>query len=197
MSQNSSEELIEVDDLHLAEHTERENEITSLEMQDPNTIVVERDEIGETIDQIVKSGLKITHIYNGMVLLEDNVTPEMQTEPFYGMAEFKIDAPKVMCEDATFKFQFVNSRHKCGWFRVDGGSKRLIGPYIFDGPGFMKTGVRKVLISGNDDGEDESAYHTIENIDNDPENLIQTDDIPPWMMRDVMRGIEVVECTKE
>jgi hypothetical protein len=165
MSQ-SSEELIE--DVQIP-----------IETTDPNAIFVsDRSDLPERLDRILITDLKFIHIYNGMIMNDDS---------FHGMAEFKIRAPKIQCDDSEFEFRFIFSNHKCGWFRVDGGSSQLVGPFEVDGERFHDSGERRVRLS------ESTEFELIENVDNDSENLILSDDIPKWMLRDLVRSVSVVE----
>jgi hypothetical protein len=165
MSQNSEE---------LIEETELPTEIIESNL----LIVSDRSDLPEMIDYVAMNYLKFEHIYNGMIVKNDS---------FCGMVEIKIKAPKIRCGDSEFEFRFVLANHKCGWFNVDGGSSQLVGPVEFDGEKFVTTGERHVRFN------ESSEFDLIDNIDNDVENIISSDDFPPWMLRDLTRSVGVVE----
>ena len=129
-----------------------------------------------------QKNLTFRHTHNGMIIEGEN---------FYGMIEFKIDCPNLEYEDRTFRFLFDNTLWKSTWFHVDAENQRLIGPLKVDAEKYTKTQKRFVLF---DNGNVENGeWKEISDIDEDPENLIDSSDIPQWMMRDLWASTSVNE----
>ena len=176
MSQSSSEELIVVDQPNETDQSENEEPIV-----DPDTLVVDDPEdLENALNSHIGGNYEFKHIYNGMIVFPDG--------EYYGLIEFKIISPKVRCGNFEYEMRFTLPEHKCSWFLVDGDRRCLVGPLHFDSDRFIKEKRRFVRFQVK---ENYPEFSEIVNIDNTPENMIRSEDLPDWMLGTLVRSVGI------
>jgi hypothetical protein len=178
------------------------NDINNNTSNSSNDIVVVStlDEFRNVFEILISHNrLKFKHIYNGMISYPDE-------GKCYCLAEFKIESPKIHYNNTgdskhgtMLELLFKNSSHKCGWFYVDTNNEELIGPYEFDSKRFISSGERYIRFTENMplDGEIPYTHTQIVNSDNNHEYLIDNDDLPKWMLRDLRQSIAVARMASK
>jgi hypothetical protein len=154
--------------------------------------MTETDIIQKNICNAIVADLRIEHINNGMIQQSDI--------EIYGLAEFRASCPLLetlsLKEGEYNKIVFETVNFNCGWFYVDSVRDTLVGPLKFDATKYMETGDRMIKFRETREelkglSDELVPFVKIINIDDNPEYLIDQQDIPYWMMRDLKNSIDI------
>jgi hypothetical protein len=149
------------------------------------------EEFSEKLIDTMTNRLKFQHIYNGMVFIDN--------DKYYCLAEFKIICPDIESsylntqqDKNKYGILFNRVNFKCGWFYVDAKNQKLVGPFEFDVKKFTDNNERYINFYSSHETYEKSNIVEITNIDNNTENLIDNDDLPYWMKRDLLSNTIVM-----
>jgi hypothetical protein len=146
----------------------------------------------EQIMDTMTNRLKFQHIYNGMIFLDNN-------DKYYCLAEFKIICPDIESpyldgqkDKNKYETLFNKVNFKCGWFYVDSENQKLVGPFKFNVKKFLDSNERYINFYSSHKTYEKSNIVEITNIDNNTENLIDNDELPYWMKRDLISNTKIM-----
>lgn len=178
-NENYSDELIETAQTNGQE-----------ELQELKSLSGDEQDLMEIINDTIANHIQFQHIYNGMISFEDRGR-------YYCLAEFKIKCHDIELpydKENKFKYEVVfhGVNFKCGWFYVDVENEKLVGPFEFDAKKYIENNKRYINFYPSYKTFENSEFIEITNVDNSPENLIDNDELPQWMKRDLLSHTHII-----
>lgn len=150
-----------------------------------NSNETEAEEI-HNLESNIMDSISFSHVYNGIIFREDYYIP---------MIEFKIvndnkntSQHNMICDLVSKDVRFESVNYKCAWFAIScdkDGINKLIGPIHLNLDLLQQNGSRVI----DDERYSEMNSLTIEALSNNTDDLINTDDIPDWMMYHLTQSI--------